>query len=467
MRKARRFRARYLTALVALALLGSCRSKSDNEKADETPPPVAQPETGPPAVDTEPARFTFENGLRVMVEPLPAAGDKVALIVLFEIGSDHDPAGSSGLAHMVEHLYLTAAAGDTAARSVQDFVRKYAAGWNAQTGARYTVVATVFAKADLEAELRDAAARMGDLRITDADLAREKPRLVGELHNMFAGIPELAAANLAREAVRPTPGGGRKGGLPEVVESFTADQVTAFWRRYYKPANALLVIAGAIDGETARVAIDRHFGALPTGDKAPSVAAPGLPKKLAQKTQTVTSPGTGHSAEACLAHRAPEPNSDDYATFLVVLGRMTRSARILGPQGPRFPVRYAPLDQPEVVFVCTAPRQKETPAQVTKRLDDFVAAALKETATPGDAGFVAAAYGSMLGLQPLPPHMARRNLYGVAFAHGRREQLGIDPEALRTALQKVSDESVRRVGTEYLSRDKRAAVVVTPAIQTQ
>ena len=143
----------------------------------------------------------------------------MALLVLYRIGGDHDPQGRSGLAHLVEHLYVTAAAGGRTARTAEGFFQQYPAGCNAQTGDRYTVVATVFPKGELEKELAEAAARMGDLRITADDLDREKPRLLEEVSNMFGRFPALGAVNNARELIRPTPRGGRKGGLPEHVQS--------------------------------------------------------------------------------------------------------------------------------------------------------------------------------------------------------------------------------------------------------
>ena len=45
--------------------------------------------------------------------------------VLYSIGSDHDPAGHSGLTHMLEHLYITAAAGPEKGRTAEEFARRY------------------------------------------------------------------------------------------------------------------------------------------------------------------------------------------------------------------------------------------------------------------------------------------------------------------------------------------------------
>jgi len=52
--------------------------------------------------------FRLENGLRVMLRPVIGAED-VVVVVLFDVGGLDDPPEKSGLAHLVEHLYVTAA----------------------------------------------------------------------------------------------------------------------------------------------------------------------------------------------------------------------------------------------------------------------------------------------------------------------------------------------------------------------
>src|SRR5262249_46402319 len=150
----------------------------------------------------------------------------------------------------------------------------YPKGANAQTGDRYTVVAAVFSKTDLTEELKDAAARMGELRITEADLERERPRVGEEVGNMFGGIPPLAAHNHARQLVRPTPRGGRKGGVPEQVQGMTLKEVQQRYRDYCRPGNAVLVLAGAIEPADARRAVTDLFGKLPAGQKPPAAHDP-------------------------------------------------------------------------------------------------------------------------------------------------------------------------------------------------
>src|SRR5262249_41379202 len=182
---------------------------------------------------------------------------------------------------------------------------------------------------ELEKELQDAASRMGDLHVTEDDLLREKPRIDDELANMFGRLPPLAAYNHARELVRPSPLGGRKGGVPDHVQALTLREVQDRWKRYYKPSNALLILAGGVDVAAARKVISRHFGALPSGNKAPSAEEPG-PAKFGQVKELQVKPLDPNAGPVvCLGYAAPPPDSDRYAAFLVLLSRLQLNSRKL------------------------------------------------------------------------------------------------------------------------------------------
>ncbi len=213
---------------------------------------------------TETVEFELDNGLYVILKPLPTATIN-ALVVLYDIGNLHDPKGQCGMAHLAEHLYVTAATDATPARSVQQYVQAYPDGWNAQTGDDYTVFATMFRPGDQDRELDDAVSRMKQLTVTEADLRRELPRMQQELENMYERIPALAVRNLGRERLSPLPDGGRRGGDIQQLQTVTVEQAQAWLDNHYKPNNAVLVLAGAIDVEAARDTIEQKFGAVPPG----------------------------------------------------------------------------------------------------------------------------------------------------------------------------------------------------------
>ena len=323
---------------------------------------------------TSPGRFSLDNGLMVRIRPIPGAAN-VALLVLYKVGGDHDPRSQSGLSHLVEHLYVTAAAGAAPARTADAFLKRYPAGCNAQTGDRYTVIATVFPKQDLEKELTEAADRMGTLRITASDLDREKPRLLEEVSNMFGRFPTLGARNIARELIRPTPQGGRKGGLPEHVKTIALQDVRSWWQRYYKPNHAILVLTGAVEEAKVRQAVVARFGGLAPGEGIPKPGKPEAPKAGLVRELAVRSLQPLASPAACLAYAAPEPGDELFAPFLVLVARLWAAGAQPGGGGETGPpaVYFPLLDDPAVLGVSAIAKPGETASRAFAQLEEFVA----------------------------------------------------------------------------------------------
>ena len=408
-------------------------------------------------------QFSLDNGLTVRIRPIQGAGN-VALLVLYKVGGDHDPQGRSGLAHLVEHLYVTAAAGAEPARTAEAFFQRYRAGCNAQTGDRYTVIATVFPKGDLEKELTEAAARMGDLRITAADLDREKPRLLDEVSNMFGRFPALGAVNIARELIRPTPRGGRKGGLPEHVQAITLDDVRAHWKRYYKPRNAILVLAGAVDEAAARQAVTAHFAKLEPGDEVPEPGEPGSPKAGAVRELAVKSLQPQAEPVACLAYAAPEPGSELYAPFLVLVARFwAASAQPGGGGGTGQPSVYFPLlEDPAVLGVSATAKPGETAPQAIARLESFVADTIAPPLRDDERASARQTFAFFLGTAEIPDFALAQNPYGAALSLARREQLGIDSLKLNRAFDALTERDLRRAAGEIFAPARHAGAFISP-----
>ncbi len=406
-------------------------------------------------------RFRLPNGLKVMLRPIKGA-KQVALTVVYDIGCDHDPAGRSGLAHLVEHLYVTAAAGDTKARTVTEFAARYPEGANGQTGDRYTVFSSVFPAKNLDQEIADAAARMADLRVATADLEREKPRLLQEIDNMFFRFPALAAQNNARELIRPTPHGGRHGGRPDHVRAITLDEVHSFWKRFYKPANAIVALAGGIDVGAARKAIEEHFAKVMPGEEPPAPGEPGPPASAKGQRQVVASPCAAIPGRAaCVAYPTPAPGSDLYAPFLVIAARFWAGAEKLGDDElGGMPVYFTPFDDGAVLAVNARVKNGESPPQAFARLETFV----RETIEPAlDGQELAGArqqLGFLLGTTEIPDELLAQNPYGVCFSLARREQLGLDARKLDGELAKVTDKDIRRVAKEFFDPGRRAETLV-------
>ena len=457
-------------ALIAIGLVASGvgafirQGPAPSGREDRDRPPSGRAR-GPAVAEDAPAgeatveRMTLDNGLKVILRPI-AGAKQTALVVLYSVGNDHDPNGRSGLAHLAEHVYLMAAAGGEKARTTEEFGRRYPDGANGQTGDRYTMFATTFPEKDLDDELRDAAARMGDLRLTPADLDREKPRVLEEIGNMFGNFPALAAQNNARELVRPTPANGRHGGVAGDIRAIRTLDVQEHLGRYYRPRNAIVALAGALDPARAREAIRSHFAKLAPGEKAPPARPPGPPSFGAVKELAVRSPDPEARSMACLAYLAPSPESDLYAPFLVLISRLWAGAGKLGGDDHGFPVYFTPLDDGAVVAFSTPAGPGEASRRAFDRLETFVAETIGPKLRDNEPATTLEEMGAFFQTMPVPDKQLALNPYGVAFALGRREQLGIDPDKFNRAIRAVTDQAIRRAATEFFAPSRHAGAFI-------
>jgi zinc protease len=424
----------------------------------EDPPPKA-PAPAPAAMAGASYNFALDNGLRVAMEPLPSA-TAAAAVLLFDFGEDADPPGRPGLAHLAEHLWCTAATASSPARTVEALAAAYPLGWNAQTGRDYTVLASLVPPAGLEAELSDMAARMESLDPVQADLDREKPRVLDELANMFGRIPALGAQNHAREVLHrdpAAPGAARKGGLPEAVRALALDEVRAFLRERYRAGNARLVIAGKFDPGAAAKFVRERFASVPRGTPpaksalAPASRPPEAPLVVEVKDALV--PGS----QACLAWRGPLPGEEGYAAFTVLAARlMLKSMEGRRPPLERPRGTLLPLDDPGPAWFAGPLLPGEKPEAAIARFREAAAAILDLPEADGRVASLVLA--PLLGTVKVPPAQAAQNPYGVAFGIGRRDQLGIDGPALAKEMAALTAADLKKARERWFAGG--AAVVV-------
>lgn len=243
----------------------------------------------------------LQNGLAVNLVAGPC-GDSAALVVHLDVGIAHDPPGRSGMARLAARVLATSAPAGRAARSVE-------------AGDDYTLYSVVVPADRLPDELDDVAAWMSKVTPTEANLARERPPMLAELAKLSGADARLTAVHLAEEAVRPTPGEGKRDGIPSEVEAITLPELVAFWQAHFKPGNARLTVAGRFDAEKVRARIEAAFGPLPAGT--PPVARPAA----AATVRGTLVMGSAPTAVA-VAVPAPAPSDPLYPPFLVLAGRL-------------------------------------------------------------------------------------------------------------------------------------------------
>ena len=297
-----------------------------------------------PGCQKKPVSFRLDNGLRV--DLLPAArGDRAALVVLFEVGADHDPPGRSGMAHVVEHLLATSArAGRTLAPTVAT-----------RSGDDYTMYASEVPGGRIIEEIDDVASRLAGPPVAEADMNRARKQVLDEVANLQGRDAAATAMTRAGEALRPSRGGGMRGGVAAEVEAMTVAEVDAFRSASFGAATARLIVTGRFNVADAEKHIRASFGALPAG-KAPEVRA-------AAGSRVTGTLVIGDAPKAmALAVAAPGLNDPLYPAFLVLAARLAGDGE--GDRARSWQTDFAPLARPDVLFVISPipPGQQPEPA---------------------------------------------------------------------------------------------------------
>jgi zinc protease len=237
-----------------------------------------------------PATFTLANGLQVVVIP-DHRTPVVTQMVWYKVGSADETPGKSGLAHFLEHLMFKG----TAKHPVGEFsqtVLKVGGNENAFTSTDYTGYFQRVPREQLGRMMEFEADRMTGLVLKDENVLPERDVVLEEFNMRVANNPDarlteqiMAALYLNHPYGRPVIGWHQE------IEKLDREDALAFYKRFYAPNNAILVIAGDTDAKEVRPLVERTFGVVPAQ---PAIAAhrlrPQEPTPAAPRTVTLSDP---------------------------------------------------------------------------------------------------------------------------------------------------------------------------------
>lgn len=220
------------------------------------------------AADLEPVttvegitEYRLDNGLRVLLFPDPSKPQVTVNITCF-VGSRHEGYGETGMAHLLEHMAFK---GTPSHPDIMQELTERGAQPNGTTWYDRTNYFEIFpaSQENLEWALDLEADRMVNAFIAADDLASEMTVVRNEMES-----GENSPRNILMERVLSTGYlwhnyGKSTIGARSDVEEVPIERLQAFYRKYYQPDNAMLVVAGNFDPEQALAAVVREFGAIP------------------------------------------------------------------------------------------------------------------------------------------------------------------------------------------------------------
>jgi len=210
------------------------------------------------------------NGLEVLVLPSNRA-PIVTQLVYYKVGSADEEPGKSGLAHFLEHLMFKGTR-TVAPTELSRTVARSGGRDNAFTTSDYTGFYQTVAPAQIELMMRFEADRMANLVITEKELLPERDVVLEERRLRTDNSPTNLLAEQISLALWGREGyGNPTAGWPEEVRQLGVADAEAFYRRWYAPNNAVLIIAGDVRPAGMFALAEKYFGVNPRRDVPPRV----------------------------------------------------------------------------------------------------------------------------------------------------------------------------------------------------
>jgi zinc protease len=237
-----------------------------------------------------PATFTLGNGMQVVVIP-DHRTPVVTQMIWYKVGSADETPGKSGLAHFLEHLMFKGTAAHPAGEFSQTVLR-IGGNENAFTSTDYTGYFQRVPREQLPKMMEFEADRMTGLVLKDENVLPERDVVLEEFNMRVANNPDARLSEQIMAALYLNHPYGRPViGWRQEIEKLGREDALAFYKRFYAPNNATLLIAGDVDVNEIRPLVERTYGQIAPQ---PAISArrlrPQEPVPAAPRTVTLSDP---------------------------------------------------------------------------------------------------------------------------------------------------------------------------------
>ncbi|HET9533270.1 MAG TPA: pitrilysin family protein [Blastocatellia bacterium] len=404
--------------------------------------------------------YRLKNGLRVLLFPDPSK-QTITVNVTYLVGSKHENYGETGMAHLLEHLLFKGSKNhpDISKELTERGADANGTTWTDRTNYYETIPAT---DANLEWALRLEADRMVNSFIAKKDLDSEMTVVRNEFE-----LGENSPSNVLSERMASTAFlwhnyGKSTIGARSDIEKVPIERLQAFYRKYYQPDNAVLLVAGKFDEPKTLSLISTIFGAIERPSRVLSKVYTEEPVQDGERSVTLRRVGDVQLVAA--AYHVPAGSHTDFAALSVLVeilgdtpsGRLhralveTKKASSIGAVAYQF-------GEPTLAFFEAEVRQDSSLEAARDALLEVVE---RFTATPPTKEEVERARTQLL--KDIELNLNASDRIGVELS----EWIGMGDWRLlflhRDRLRKVTAEEVQRVAASYLKSSNRTLGLFIP-----
>ncbi len=250
---------------------------------------IAAALTGPAFADAKVADFTLPNGLELVVIPDHRA-PVVTHMVWYKVGAADETPGKSGLAHFLEHLMFKGTAKHPLGQFSQ-VVSRVGGQENAFTSNDYTGFFQRVPSEQLKTVMEFESDRMTGLQLTDAVVLPERDVILEEQNQRIANNPRARLGEQIDAALYINhPYGKPTIGWRHEMEQLTRDDALAFYRRFYGPNDAVVVIAGDVEPQVALKLAQETYGKVARNNSVPPRVRPAEPPPVSPRSLSLADP---------------------------------------------------------------------------------------------------------------------------------------------------------------------------------
>ena len=277
-------------------------------------------------------RETLPNGLNVIYH-VDHSTPVAAVLLWYNVGSKMEQPGRTGFAHLFEHMMFQ---GSKNVAKGQHFALLEAAGGrggadiNGTTNWDRTNYFEQVPSNQLELALWLEADRMGTLlqAMDQAKLDNQREVVKNERRQSYDNQPYGTWPERMQAALFPDSHPYHHSVIGSMADLSAASlpDVENFFKTYYAPNNAVLVVAGDIDVPQAKQLVRKHFGAIPRGPAVPPLASMRLPATIGREQRIVVVDSQAPAPAIFVGYRVPSAK-DSRAPVVSLLGDVIGSGR--------------------------------------------------------------------------------------------------------------------------------------------
>lgn len=213
----------------------------------------------------------LENGLKIVAIPMKNDSKVVDINIFYKVGSRNETLGKSGIAHMLEHMNFKSTK-NLKSGEFDNIVKRFGGNTNASTSFDYTRYFIKSNKNNLDKSLELFAEMMHNLSLKDSEFQTERAVVSEErlwrTDNSPMGYLYFRLFNTAYvyHAYHWTPIG-----FMDDIKSWKIQDIKDFYKTYYQPQNAIIVVAGDIESSDIFNSVKKYFGNIKNTSEIPKI----------------------------------------------------------------------------------------------------------------------------------------------------------------------------------------------------